>query len=411
MKLALLVEYYPPSRASAAIQMSDLAREFARQGHDVTVFTTSPLIDEPSMQEHAPELRVFSVPTAKTKGVGHVRRAISEILMSLQLWRGSRLCKVCVSEFDGIIWYSPTIFLAPFVAWLKRRSCARGYLILRDIFPQWALDAGVLQPGLAYSFFRLAERFQYRVADVIGVQSPANLVQVRTDARRSQQLEVLLNWTDLTRRDPPANDMVERYGLSDRRIVVYGGNMGVAQDVDNLVRLAERLRNVSGVRMLLVGAGSEVDRLRLQISDRKLTNVVVHSEIDPEEFRALLRSCHVGLITLDRRLSTHNIPGKLLAYLEAGLPVVASVNPGNDLLTILRESGAGLGVINGDDAAFADAVLTLANSVDRCELMSRRARALATERFSVEKIAAQLIRAFAEPLPVEPAARAGQHGG
>ncbi|HYH42220.1 MAG TPA: glycosyltransferase family 4 protein [Burkholderiales bacterium] len=405
MRLALLVVYYPPSRASAAVQMSDLAASFTRQGHEVTVFTTSPEAPAALVEEVA-GVRVVRVPTGRVKEMGLLKRAISEIFMSLALWRGARRCGVRVEDFDGVIWYSPTIFLAPFVAWIKRRSRARAYLILRDIFPQWAVDAGVMRRGPAYYFFRVFERFQYRVADVIGVQSPANLAQVRADTHGRRRLEVLYNWIDVDRTEPLSSGLVERHGLAGKRILVYGGNMGVAQDMDNLVRLAERLRGHGGVALLLVGAGSDVERLRRVLSERALVNVVLVDEVDPDEFRAVLRRCHVGLITLDRRLTTHNIPGKLLAYLEAGLPVAASVNPGNDLLTIIQSSGAGIGFVNGNDEEFAQATLALACDEARRADMSNAARALLAERFSIESVTGQLLSALEDPVSLEPAAAA-----
>lgn len=394
MKLALLVEYYPPSRTSAAVQMSDLAGELARQGHAVTVFTTSPQLDSPLARDEAPGLTVLRVPTGKVKGLSLARRAINEIVMPLALWRGARCCGIQVGNFDGIVWYSPTIFLGPFVAWLKVKSRAPTYLILRDIFPQWALDAGIMRRGPAYYFFKAFESFQYRIADVIGVQSPANLRHFEKASTCKSRLDVLHNWMKLDRPEPEKTDMLQRYGLVGKHILVYGGNMGVAQDVDNLLRLAGRVRDADQVILLLVGNGSEVARMRRVVSDCGLINVVFADEVDPDEFRSLLRMCHVGLITLDRRLTTHNIPGKLLAYLEAGLPVIASVNAENDLLTILFQSGAGIGFTNGEDREFAEAVLSIIGDPDRRALMSENARALAKASFSVDSIARQLVLAL-----------------
>lgn len=399
MKLALLVEYYPPSRTSAAVQMSDLARSFVRHGHDVTVFTASPEVADSCVKDEAAALRVVRVPTSKVKGISLSRRALSEIFMSFNLWRGARRCGIRMEEFDGIIWYSPTIFLAPFVAWLKHKSRAPAYLILRDLFPQWAVDAGVMRKGLAYYFFKGFERFQYSTADVIGVQSPANLYYFRTGGRSSYNLEVLYNWIELGRPEPDCVASLEKHSIAASRVLVYGGNMGIAQDIDNLLRLAENIRHENDIALLLIGAGTEVTRLRRELSERRLVNVVVAPEVEPEEFRSVLRKCDAGLITLDRRLTTHNIPGKLLAYLEAGLPVIASVNPGNDLIAMLEKSGAGLGFINGDDQAFAQAAVSVVTDAALCLTMAEKARALASSTFSVDSITRQLVSALSPTTP------------
>lgn len=398
MNLALLVEYYPPSRASAAVQMSDLARALARQGHAVTVFTTSADIPISFTREETEGIVVIRARTGKVKGISLVRRALNEILMPFTLWRAARRSGVRVDGFDGLIWYAPTIFFGPFAAWLKRKSGARAYLIMRDIFPQWVVDAGLMRRGIAYYFFRAFERYQYHVADVIGAQSPANVVYFEKNTLGAREIQVLFNWIDLDRPEPCRTDVLCRHGLDGKRILVYGGNMGVAQDMDNLLRLAERIRHLEDVALLLVGAGSEVECVRRALTERRLANVVLAEELDPEHFRGLLRACHVGLITLDRRLTTHNIPGKLLAYLEASLPVVASVNPGNDLVNILIESGAGIGLVNGEDSLFAETIVTLIQDPVQREAMSRKARALLVQRFSVDSVSRQLTTALDRPI-------------
>jgi glycosyltransferase involved in cell wall biosynthesis len=390
--------------------MSDLAEAFALAGHDVTVFTTSAGISQPEFCGER-GINVLRVPTGKERGIGLVRRALSEIFMPIALWRGSRRCAVPVASFAALIWYSPSIFLSPFVYWLKKRSGARAYLILRDIFPQWAVDAGVMQRGVPYCFFRVVERFQYRVADIIGVQSPANLQHVQTDIGPHEQIEVLYNWAEFGRQEPPATKLIDQHGLAGKRILVYGGNMGVAQDVDNLLRLAERIRDHADLSLVLVGAGSEVMRIKQAVAQKRLVNTTVLDEVDPEEFRSILRRCHVGLITLDRRLTTHNIPGKLLAYLEAGLPVVASVNAGNDLMTILEESGAGVALVNGQDAEFAQSAVRLVRDERRCAEMSSRAQALARERFSVASVVEQLTLAIASDTDVAQSRASGAETG
>ena len=394
MRLALIVDAYPPARTSAAVQMSHLAIAFSRIGHDVTVFTTSNGISRTTMGEEG-GINVLRVPTGKARGLSLARRALSEMLMPLALWQSAREHDVPVESFDALIWYSPSIFLGPFAYWLKKKSRARAYLILRDIFPQWAVDLGVMRRGLPYYFFRVVERFQYRVADVIGVQSPANLMHVQNDIGGSRPVEVLFNWIELDRKEPAASRVLEHHGIAGKRILVYGGNMGVGQDVDNLVRLGEHIRHDSDLALLLVGAGSAVERLRRSLAERRLENTILLDEVDPEEFRAILRRCHVGLITLDKRLTTHNIPGKLLAYLEAGLPVVASVNSGNDLITIIEDSGAGIAFTDGQDSEFAIAATALVRDRQRCAEMSQKARALVQDIFSVSSVIEQLSLAFA----------------
>ena len=159
------------------------------------------------------------------------------------------------------VWYSPTIFLGPLVKTIKRKHGCRAYLIVRDLFPDWAVDAGVMRKGgLAYRFFKWIEQFQYRQADVIGVQTPSNAVLVARDAPAGTRIEVLHNWLS-----PPGETFDEAPSLAHlqgRINFVYAGNMGVAQDMDGFVTLARRMRDRDDVGFVFVGRGSEAARLK-----------------------------------------------------------------------------------------------------------------------------------------------------
>ncbi len=244
------------------------------------------------------------------------------------------------------MWYSPTIFLGPMVRALKRECGCRGYLILRDLFPDWAVDAGILRKGLVYRAFKHVERGQYAAADVIGVQTAANIPRVAADSPPGATIETLHNWLAKPAVAPPTIDL-STGPLAGRTIFAYTGNMGAAQGMDCLIDLAYRLRGRRDVGFLFVGRGSDVPRLRAMAEAQGLDGVQFIDEVDSDAIPGLLAQCHVGLIALDPRHTTHNIPGKLLTYLHAGLPVLARINPGNDLEALINDEGIGF-VVAGD---------------------------------------------------------------
>ena len=139
-------------------------------------------------------------------------------------------------------------------------------------------------------------------------------------------MKVLFNWTSLHEMRLPLTNYRRALGLEDKTVFLYGGNIGVAQDMDNILRLADQLSPRSDIHMLLVGDGTEVPRLRAAIAARKLTNVQIVSGVSQQDYLSMVSEFDFGLISLDARLTTHNIPGKLLSYLYWGLPVLASVN-------------------------------------------------------------------------------------
>jgi len=342
MKLALIADSFPPMRNSGAVQLRDLTREFIRQGHDLTVLLPDPDLDAPWVLEEFDGAQVLRLRAPRTKDLGYARRTLGEFLMPYAMRRGLRKSPVAGQRWEGIVWYSPSIFHGPLVRTLKCESRCKGYLIIRDIFPEWAVDLGLLRPGLVYRFFKRIARQQYEVADIIGVQTSGNLGYFEDWHQRGlgRSLEVLQNWLDA----PAAAQCpirIDETALAGRKVFVYAGNMGIAQGMDILLDLAGEMTVRRDIGFLFVGRGNDVERLKEQAAARALDNVLFHDEIDPDEIPDLYAQCYAGLVALDPRHKSHNIPGKFLSYMQNRLPVLAVVNPGNDLAEVIRETRVG----------------------------------------------------------------------
>ena len=178
--------------------------------------------------------------------------------------------------------------------------------------------------------------------------------------------------------------------MNDKIVFLYGGNIGVAQDMENILRLAGRLAHRPDIRFLLVGEGSEVRRLQKSIELNRVSNVQLIPAMSQDEYLSMVSEFDVGLISLDARLTSHNVPGKLLSYLYWGMPVLASLNPGNDLFALLQESAGGFCFENGDDANLALAALRLADDAKLRAAMGRNARRLLEQTFSVQHAVNQI---------------------
>jgi glycosyltransferase involved in cell wall biosynthesis len=195
----------------------------------------------------------------------------------------------------------------------------------------------------------------------------------------------------LTEIDLPHTNWRARLGLENKLVFVYGGNIGVAQDIDNLLRLAVRLTQRTNIHFLLVGSGSEVARLNNSIAAQGLRNIRLLPAVSQNEYLSMISEFDVGLISLDARLKTHNIPGKLLSYLYWGLPVLASVNPGNDLFDLLNRNRAGFCVANGDHENLVTVAQRLVDHPDLRSEMGKNARRLLEQTFSVEVAADHIL--------------------
>lgn len=349
MHILIISDAYPPMRTSCATQIYDLAQAFVEQNHQVSIII--PAYSQKASVEisNLDGPTIYSVRCFKTKDVGYIRRTFAEFVnpfvIGLHLKRNQPFLD---QKIDGIAWYSPTIFWGPLVKQLKGVFNCKAYLILRDIFPDWAFDLGLLKKNFIYSFFKRVERYQYEQADFIGLQSPNNLAYYRHHHPNIRaRTDVLWNWIGF-RKDLSCSINLSKTHLQGRTIFAYVGNMGIAQGMDTLLNLAISFQQIVEVGFVFIGRGSEKERLKTIATDNKLTNILFYDEIYPTELPSFFQQCRVGMISLDIRHTTYNIPGKFLAYLQNGLTILAIVNKGSDLIEIIRSNNIG-GVCDTDD--------------------------------------------------------------
>ena len=394
MRIALIADTFPPLRTSGAVQLRDLSREFVQQGHALTVMLPAADINQPWLIEDVGGVRVLRLRAPKTKDIGYVRRTLSEFWMPFAMRRNLAKCPLAQEQWDGVVWYAPSIFHGPLASALKKASSCKGYLIIRDIFPEWAVDMGLMGRGLPYRIFDSVARYQYSVADIIGVQTPGNLTYFHDWSKGAgKHLEVLSNWLA----DTPAagcSISLANTSLAGRRVFVYAGNMGIAQGMGILLDLAERLCARQDVGFLFVGRGSDAKKLSANARARKLNNVLFHDEIHPDEIPGLYAQCFVGLVALDPRHKSHNIPGKFLTYMQNGLPVLANINADNDLAGLIRQAGVGRVSENGSIETLAQLANDLIDSVPADTGIKDRCRALYTDLFSPETAVKKIVAAL-----------------
>lgn len=344
MNILIVTDAYPPMRTSGACHIYDLGQAFVKVGSRVNILVP----DSTQIQDVAMHIEdgvnVIRVKALHTKDVGYFQRTMAEFLNPFLMWRRLKKNPQFLQEkIEGVVWYSPTIFWGPLIKRLKNRFSCKSYLILRDLFPDWALDLGVIKKGPAYLFLKAIEKYQYQQATFIGVQSPNNQSYfVTKHPTMKGKVEVLWNWASPLPRIQACSLDFSKTQVAGKYICIYAGNMGVAQGIDVLFDIASALKDQKNIGFVFVGRGSEVARLKKRVIDEHLSNVLFFDEVPSQEIPALYAQCHMGLLALDVRHQTHNIPGKFLSYLQSNLPVLAIVNPGNDLINLIQEHQIGL---------------------------------------------------------------------
>lgn len=400
MRIALLPDAYLPEGTLNHVKMlHELAVELASRGHAVVVITPGETKQPQSIcRFELDRVEVWKFRCRPIRGVSHIHRAINETLLSWAAYRAISKSKFD-ARFDLVINYAPTIFFGPLVRWLRSKG-AFVYLVLRDFFPQWAVDEGLIKSGsLVERYFRFFERLNYKTSNVIAVQSPANIpVFQQMVSPRHYPTEVLFNWaTPLPKIDESfGRSFIEGLCLKEKFIFFYGGNIGHAQDIPYILQLAASLRTYEGIHFLILGQGDQYENIGWKILEMGLTNTTLAPSVTQDEYRSLLTQVDVGVFTLASSHRAHNFPGKILGYLAQGLPVLGAVNNGNDLIEIVNEVGAGRVTINGDYESFVqDAVLIYKDAAAR-QAMQRNAKALLASQFSVVAAADQILERYAQ---------------
>ena len=393
MRILIIADCYPPLRSSAAVMLEDLASEIYKIGHTPTVIIPDSTLTKGYKKELINGVEIYRTSCLKTKDVGYIRRTISELLMPFIMIKNLKKSDLFDIKVDGLIWYSPTILLGPLVRVLKKNHHCKAYLILRDIFPEWAVDLGIMSKGMPYRFFKLVEGYQYSYADKIGIQSPANLSYFKKNyPDLVNKIEVLHNWLTVSPFKYCSLN-IDNTPLSGRKIFVYAGNMGKAQDMIPFMDVIKSINHSrADIGFLFVGRGSEVELIRHIKEENKLTNMLIYDEINNSEISTLYKQCHFGMVFLDSRHTTHNIPGKFISYMHSGLPTLACLNKGNDLYDLINSKSLGKAFYGIETEQIISGIAEMADNPFYTHDVPKKCREVAKKRFSSYSAASKILR-------------------
>lgn len=389
--LIIIDDYLPSSTKVAAKMMHELAVELIERGNKVTVLTPQNEQKKNLKLTVIDSVTVISFKSGKIKNTNKIRRGINESMLSYFAWKsaGEYLKE---HQHDIILYYSPSIFWGQLVEKLKKKWSAPSYLILRDIFPQWAIDNGLMKNNSAiHKYFKYFEKKTYNVADCIGVMSPKNLDYFEKNEKLSQNVEVLYNWSKIGGFDKKITSHRKTLKLENKVVLFYGGNIGVAQNIENLLKLVLKLKNDVRAHFLFVGNGDEVSLVKEYIEKFELKNLTYLPSVNQVIYEEMLSEFDIGLFSLHPNHSTHNFPGKLLSYMFFSKPILGSVNKDNDLMNMINSENSGFVFENGNDESLFKAALDLIDSDKMRREMGKNGKILLENKFSVINAANQIL--------------------
>ena len=345
----------------------ELLQEFVSNGHEVFVACASEK-RKGKNTEVADErgIHVLRIKTGNITGnVNIIEKGIATIMIDKQFQKA--IARYYSDEkFDLILYPTPPITLVGTVAYLKKKCDATSYLLLKDIFPQNAVDLGMLSKtgikGIIYKAFRSKEKRLYNISDYIGCMSPANVDYVlkHNSFVKKEKIEVCPNCVKLLDDIHTMEEKIEirkKYRIPiDKKVFVYGGNLGKPQGIDFFLSCLDATKNLDDAFILVVGGGSEANKIKSFISEHGINNAMLLDSLPKADYELLADACDVGLVFLDYRFSIPNFPSRILSYMQRSKPVLVASDPNTDMGDIVKKNGFGWKCLSNDTNSFVDCV-------------------------------------------------------
>ena len=330
---------------------SDLLRCFRDAGHNV--YTVSPYEKRTGLNTSVVKdsgVTMLRVSIGNITKCGTFEKGISTLLIESKFIAAIKKYYSDV-RFDLVLYSTPPITLHGAVEYVKKRDGAKTYLMLKDIFPQNAVDLGMLKTtglnGLIYRYFRNKEKKLYAISDRIGCMSQANVDYVlkHNPEVAPKKVEICPNAIEIVDMRLSKDDKIkmrQKYQIPlDKKVFVYGGNLGKPQGITFLVECLKSQVNNGDAFFLIVGSGTEFGVLESFFDKYKPNNMKLMKRLPKEDYDRMIAACDVGMIFLDYRFTIPNFPSRLLSYMQAGLPVLACTDKNTDIGKVITEGGFG----------------------------------------------------------------------
>lgn len=345
---------------------ADILRNFVKEGHHV--FVVTPIESKNKIETSVIKEKGCDILRVKIGGyfnVNSIRKGITLIEIEYQVISAIKKYWSRV-RFDMILYATPPISFAKVIKYIKYRDGAISYLMLKDIFPQNAVDLGLMSKtgvkSLLYKYFRNQEIQLYRYSDRIGCMSEANIDYVikhnsYLDAHKVEICPNCIEPMDMSISIEERVAIRKKYGIPfDKKVFVYGGNLGKPQGIQFIIDcLREQMDNAEAY-FLIVGAGTEFYKLKKFFDMERPTNMKLMSKLPKDDYDHMIAACDIGLIFLDYRFTIPNFPSRLLSYMQAKLPVLAATDRSTDIGQVIVNGGFGWWCDSNDVKAFGKLV-------------------------------------------------------
>jgi len=376
----------------------DLLRKFRDHGHEVTIVS-------PTERKHGNKtkyfqeggVRILNVWTTNIQKTNLIEKGITTLFLEFYYYKAIKKF-VNYKDIDLILYTTPPITFTHLIKRLKNASNAKTYLLLKDIFPQNAVDLKLLKyGGVLYNYFRKQEKVLYKVSDFIGCMSPANLNYVleNNPEINREKLEVNPNSIEVKENSfELKTDLHFKYNIPNNRVIfIFGGNIGIPQGIDFLKANITYCKSIVEAFFLIVGDGTEFNDFSNWIQIEGVNNVLLIKELPKSEYDQIIKLSHVGLIFLNPHFTIPNFPSRILSYMQNRLPVICATDLVTDIGDIAVGNKFGFKCLTSDYESFFEYVVKLLDK-DLREQMGKNGLEFLKNEYSVENSYNKIIDKF-----------------
>lgn len=397
MHILLIHQAFVGPNEAGGTRHYELAQHAIKNGHrctivasDISYLTGQPAIQKTGLvsEQDCNGVRVLRTYTYPALHRSFIWRIVSFLsFMCTSIWAGLRAGPV-----DLVMGTSPPIFQAV-SAWLVALLRRKPFLLeIRDLWPEFAIDMGVLKnPVLIWLSWRL-ERFLYAQATHLLVNSPAYREYLINKGIPATKISLIANGVDPDMFTPDANGQTirQRWHLEDHFVVTYAGALGLANDIPVVLQAAAQLQDHDQIRFLIVGDGKERAGLEAQAQQLRLANVIFTGSQPKSEIPAILAASDACLAILQNiPLFRTTYPNKVFDYMAAERPIILAID--GVIREVIEAANGGVSVPPGDATALAQAVLSLSHDREKARNMGKSARTYVVEHFNRHHQAEQFV--------------------
>ena len=380
----------------------DLLREFMKNGHEV--YGISPLERRTGAPTHWEEDKhLLKLSVGNIQKTSLIEKGISTLRIESQFRKAIKAFFPDI-KFDLILYSTPPITFLGAIRYVKKRDGAKTYLLLKDIFPQNAVDLGMLKTtgvrAPIYRYFRKKEKRLYAISDRIGCMSQANVDYIiknnpEIDASIVEVCPNCIDVEDIRVDELQRKAMRVKYGIpQDKKVFVYGGNLGKPQGIPFLIDCLRAEMSNDNIFFLIVGDGTEYKLVETFVKENHPNNVKLMTRVPKDDYDRMIAACDVGMIFLDHRFTIPNFPSRLLSYMQAGLPVLACTDPNTDIGKVIVDGGFGWWCKSDNINCFQANVQKI--EVFNCEKMREHIYSFLESNYQVERVYRTLIERLHE---------------